>query len=306
MFHNVKYNKAPAVLPEPARTSSTRAANGIAAGHAKAKNVIQSVDRALDILEILKESRALLSVSQVSAQAGLKVSTCHHLLSTLVRRGYVSQDPRTRAYGLGNKIFDLADARSRQIDLIEIVLPLLRDLNASTTEAVHLAVIEAYELATLVKLDSLHAVKVDSGTVGKAAAAHATATGKAQIAFWPPSALDALIQQKGLTRFTPNTICDYAQLRADLAQVRARGYSEDHEEFQPGVVCIGAPIYNRLGEVAASLSCSIPAQRANAKNLRRIRDLVMKTAAAASQQLGHPAPQFQGRQPRKRALTNHY
>lgn len=290
----------PAVPSGAAATGSTRTAGR------RAKPQIQSVDRALDILEILKDSRTPLSLSQISAQAGLKASTCHHLLSTLVQRGYVGQDVRTRGYGLGNKIFDLADARSRQIDLIEIVLPLLRELNASTTEAVHLAVIEAHELATLVKLDSLHAVKVDSGAVGKAAAAHATATGKAQIAFWPPSALDALIQQKGLTRFTPRTICDYAQLSADLALVRARGYSEDREEFQPGVICIGAPIYNRLGEVVASLSCSTPTQRADARNLKRIRDLVIKAAAAASQQLGHPAPRLQNRQPRKRILANHY
>ncbi len=255
-------------------------------GPAKVGPLIQSVGRALDILEVLMQSGGPLSLKDIAQHSGLKVSTCHHLLGTLLMRGYVRQGAETRLYQLGNKMLELGAARSRQIDLIAIAMPVLQQLNEQTTEAVHLAVIEGYELATLAKLDSHHAVRVDSGVVGKAVAAHATATGKAIIAFWPEADLEMLIRVKGLTRFTGETICDAGALAGELARVRARGYAEDREEFQPGVICIGAPIRSHEERVVASLSCSTPLMRAREKDLRPIRESVLAAAAEISRQLG--------------------
>lgn len=259
------------------------------AGHgapAKAGPVIQSVDRALDILEALTQAEGALGLKDVARCCGLKASTCHHLLGTLLRRGYIRQGAGTRLYELGNKILELGAARTRQIDLVGIAMPVLQTLNEQTTEAVHLAVIEGHELATLAKLDSRHAVKVDSGVVGKAVAAHATATGKAIIAFWPQTEVETLIRLKGLTRFTKETICDARTLAVELARVRAQGYAEDREEFQPGVICIGAPIRNHEERIVASLSCSTPLMRAREKDLRHIRESVLAAAVEISRQLG--------------------
>jgi DNA-binding IclR family transcriptional regulator len=254
---------------------------------AKSGRGIQSVDRALDILEMLAQSRRGLALMELSARTGLNFSTCHHLLATMAKRGYVSQDKRTKHYFLGNKIFYLSEARTQQLDLLTVAKPALEELNRRTGEAVHLAIIEGGELVTLTKLDSLHAVKVDSGYVGKSKAAHATATGKAILAFLPEPSLYEVLACNGLQRFTEKTICSVEALKREFETVKELGYSQDHEEFQPGVICFGAPIRNRGGEVVASVSVSLPTMRASDAALASLRDLIRRCADAISRQLGH-------------------
>lgn len=256
----------------------------------KERRSIQSVDRALDILEALSQARRGLPLFDLSGRIGLNVSTCHHLLSTLAARGYVVQDARSREYALGNRVFELGEARSRQIDIVGQAMPWLEAINEETGEAVHLAVMQASELVTLVKLDSLHAVKVDSGVVGKSRAAHATATGKAILAFMEEDELAAFIARRGMERFTPRTIGDFEALKRELATVRAEGVAGDVEEFQPGVLCLGAPIRDHAGAVVASLSCSLPLMRAGAAEQERVRGLVLGAAREISRQIGFKPP----------------
>lgn len=267
----------PADARPRARTPARRAAAGIQ---------IQSVARALQVLEFLAGAAEPQSLAEISAGTGLNASTCHHLLATLGARGYVVQNPRSRGYALGNKIFELSEARARQFNVVEAAMPTLRALNRSTGEAVHLAVLQGRELVTVAKLDSLHAVKVDSGFVGKSNAAHATALGKAILAWLPESELKAIIDAQGMTRFTGNTIGDLETLRAQLALVRRHGFAEDREEFQPGVICIGAAIRNYTGAVIASLSCSIPTMRASEETTAAVRERVRAAAFELSQALG--------------------
>jgi IclR family acetate operon transcriptional repressor len=256
----------------------------------RAPGTIRSVDRALDLLEVLSRSGGALALSEISARSGINASTCHHLLATLAARGYISQNGRSREYMIGNKVFDLSDARARQFNLIEVAMPRLRALNEATREAVHLAVIQARELITVAKLDSLHAVKVDSGFVGKSNAAHATASGKAILAWLPEPEQRAIAEAKGLDAFTENTITGLDALRAELALVRRHGVAYDREEFQPGVICIGAAIRNHTGGVIASVSCSTPTMRASDEGLARVEELVKAAAAELSQELGSRGP----------------
>ena len=255
----------------------------------KRANLIQSVDRALLILETLSQAREGMALNDISARTGLNVSTCHHLLATLSQRGYVTREPGSKAYALGNKIFELSAARARQIDVVGIASPVLRALNEATREAVHLAAMQGRDLITLAKLDSRHAVGVDSGMVGKSGAAHATATGKAILAWLPEPEIRAIIAESGMQRYTDHTIDDLDDLFAELALVRRHGFAEDREEFQPDVYCIGCAIRDHSGGVIASLSVSIPTMRATEAHLADIRERVKQAALDVSQQLGSTA-----------------
>lgn len=257
---------------------------------ARASTTIKSVDRALDLMEALSRSGGSLTLSELSAQTGLNASTCHHLVATMVTRGYIGQNPRTKEYALGNKIFELSEARARQFDFVDIAMPALRDLNRETGEAVHLAIIQARELVTVAKLDSLHAVKVDSGFAGKSNAAHATASGKAILAWLPESEQQAIVDAKGMEAFTEHTVTDLDKLRDELALVRRHGYAQDREEFQPGVICVGAAIRNHTGGVIASISCSTPTMRASDQRLAELIERIRETAANLSQELGSRSP----------------
>lgn len=248
---------------------------------------IQSVERALDLMEALGNAPDGMPLGQLSAQTGLHFSTCHHLLATLVLRGYVNQDPRTKHYLLGNQVLRLQHARVQQINLVTLANPFLRELNQATGEAVHLAVLQARELVTVAKLESQHAIKVDNGFVGKSNAAHATATGKAILAYLADGELAAIIDSKGLPQFTRRTITSVSALKEELERVRQLGYSTDDEEFQLGVFCVGAPVWDHTSQVLASISCSAPQMRvANQEAIDRLIRLTRSIADRLSKELG--------------------
>lgn len=247
---------------------------------------VQSVERAFDILELLASAEREMQLREITNATGLNTSTCHHLVSTLVKRGYVGQNPRGRTYFISSKVLELSTSRLRQFDLKDVAMVELRRLNQSTGESVHLAAMQGYDLTTLAKLDSTRPIRVGTDMTGKADAAHATATGKAILAWLPETEIARVIAEKGLTRFTGKTITGMADLLEDLRLVRRNGFASDKEEFQPDVTCIGAAIRDHSGAVIGSISCSMPTIRAEGEHLASVIDAVRRSTTAASQLLG--------------------
>jgi len=260
-------------------------------GNHRATRTIQSVERAFDILELLANAAHEMQLREVSQITGLNVSTCHHLLSTLVKRGYAGQNPQGRTYFAGSKILELSDSRLRQFSIHDVAMPELRKLNQATGESVHLAVMQGYDLTTLAKLDSTQPVRVGTDGVGKSNAAHATATGKAILAWLPETEIARVIAEKGLSRFTDKTITGIADLMEELRHVRRNGFAVDLEEFQPGVTCIGSAIRDHTGAVIGSISCSMPNTRAEGKHFDVVKKAVRQATTALSELLGSPPEQ---------------
>lgn len=252
---------------------------------------IQSVERALDILEILADADSELALNELAAGAGLNASTCHHLLATLVKRGYAGQTSRTRSYFLGPRITDLSDSRLKQFNLSEMAMPELRRLNDTTLESVHLAVLQGTSLLTLAKLDSKLPIRVGSDDGMKADAAHATATGKAILAWLPEAEIARVIAHGGLKRYTDKTISTISELMEDLRLVRRNGYSLDNEEFQAGVVCVGAAIRDHAGAVIGSVSGSMPRMRADGDHMAKVKASIQDCAARISSRFGSREPE---------------
>jgi IclR family acetate operon transcriptional repressor len=249
---------------------------------------IQSVDRALDLLDVLAEATGELPLNEVASRAGLNASTCHHLLATLARRGYVGRSPFSRNYFLGHRVTELSQLRIKQFSLADIAMPELRRLNNETRESVHLAALQGHALVTLAKLDSKLPIRVGSDDSGKANAAHATATGKAILAWLPEAEIARVIADSGLPKFTEQTLSTIADVMEELRHVRRKGYSVDREEFQAGVICFGAAIRDHSGAVIGSVSCSIPSIRADEIHEEKVRRAVMTCAAAISDRFGVP------------------
>ena len=247
---------------------------------------IQSVERALEILEVLARSRGEVRLNDIARVLNLSASTCHHLISTLVQHGYAAQSVSSRSYFLGNKILELSGSRMRQFNLTDQVIGNLRELNERTGETVHLAVLQGTELVTLAVLDSRHPVRVVSGTTSKSNAIHATATGKAILAWLPEVEMDRILGLIGQVRFTPNTLTDRDALIEELRHVRRNQVAHDREEYQPGVHCIGAAIRNHTGAVIGAFSCSMPTMRASDHHLGAVERAVKTTARSISVVLG--------------------
>lgn len=254
----------------------------IEATDVRPRRKIQSVERALGLLEYLAESKEPVRLNDLAKAFGLNISTCHHLLSTLMERGYVSQSPGSRTYFLGSKILELSGSRIGQFDLAGTATEDLRTLNDKTGETVHLAAMQGNDLITLLVLESRHAVRVVSGPGGKSEALHATATGKAILAWLPEIEIERILRQKGMKRFTEQTITSEKDLVEELRHVRRDGFAVDNEEFQPGVICIGAAIRDHAGAVLGAFSCSLPTMRADDDRIKAVREDVRRTAKAIS------------------------
>ncbi len=277
-------------MSDAAAVSSIPLAHSITNGSAKTphRGSIQSVDRALSLLEALAEAGGEASLTDLSRRTCLNVSTCHHLLSTLVNWGYVAKVPGRRSYALGARVLYLGHACLRQVDLPRRAQLHIDRINELTGETVHLAVLQSDNIVTLVKREARHAVRVDTGMVGRSDAPHATATGKAMLAWLPEEQIRRMVAAHDLKRFTDKTIGDFDGLIEELRHVRRNGYAMDQEEFQPGVICVGAAIRDHAGAVVGAISASAPAMRATEEHLALMQQEVIAAAGALSAELGEP------------------
>jgi len=248
---------------------------------------IQSVDRALTLLETIAELGGETTLSKLASRTGLNISTCHHLLATLVQRGFVTKGLGRRGYALGARILYLSHV-CLQVDLPRRAQSAVDRINEATGETVQLAALQGDALVNLLKRESRHAVRVDAGAMGTADAAHATATGKAILAWLPEDEIRRIVAAHGMTKFTPNTITDFSSLMEALRLVRRNGVAFDREEFRPGVICVGAAIRDQSGAVVGAISVSTPGMRASEEHLARMRDEVVAATRALSAELGAP------------------
>jgi IclR family transcriptional regulator, acetate operon repressor len=266
-----------------------------AAGHegsARRRDSVQSVDRALALVDALARSAGSLQLTELAQQTRLNVSTGHHLLATLVKWGYVARTPGRR-YALGARGLHLAQAFLKQVDLPRRAQPHVDRISVETGETVQLAVLQGDAVVTLLKREGRHAVRVDSGAVGSGEAAHATALGKAMLAWLPEHELRRILQTRGMARFTPNTITNVDDLIEDLRLARRNGHAVDREEHQPGVTCVAAAVRDHLGAVVGVIGALAPTVRASQDGqLARMRDSVMAAARTLSAEFGEQGPQL--------------
>lgn len=240
----------------------------------------------MKLLDLLAQSGGSTSLTDLATRSQLNISTCHHLLATLLKCGYVAKVQGRRTYVLGARVLHLGQAFMRQVDLPQRAQPVLDRLNAETGEAVHLAVLQGNQVVTVAKSEARQAVRVETGEIGAAEAPHATATGKAMLAWLPEEKTRRILLLGGMARFTPATITDTEALIEDMRHVRRNGFSLDREEFQLGVVCVGAAVRDHAGAVIGSISASAPAFRATEEHLARMRDAVTAAARDLSAELG--------------------
>jgi IclR family acetate operon transcriptional repressor len=264
-------------------------ANGAKGNERREQNgaSIQSVDRALTLLETIAELGGETTLSKLASRTGLNISTCHHLLATLVQRGFVTKGLGRRGYALGARILYLSHV-CLQVDLPRRAQSAVDRINQATGETVQLAALQGDALVNVLKRESRHAVRVDGGAMGTAAAAHATASGKAILAWLPEDEIRRIVTAHGMTKFTPNTITDLPTLMEALRKVRRNGVAFDREEFRPGVICVGAAIRDQSGAVVGAISSSTPTMRASEEHLDQMRDEVVAATRALSLELGAP------------------
>lgn len=245
---------------------------------------VQVFDRALDILDLLALEGPNLTTMQLSQRLKLHRSTTHRLLMVLLQHHLVARDPSGTAFRLGLKLCELGSKAAAQLDLGENVRPHLKRLVLETGETAHVGVMDDGEVVSVSSVVSLRAVRTPS-TVGKRNPTHCTALGKAMLAFMPGE-IDRLVGKELVSR-TAKTITSLRALKADLNRVRQNGWAIDDEEFEEGLRCLGAPLFNYQGEVVAAISITGPAFRITTEKIPALLKSLLREAAALSQELGY-------------------
>lgn len=223
---------------------------------------IQSVDRALTLLEVIAEEADGLTLSAIAERSGLNPSTCHHLISTLVKRGYLTHLSRSHGYALGSKIREINDAVERDLEPSVLLREDVKALGARLGHGIQLAVLSDTSLMTKLSFASPTQAVDEPDELEKMTALHATATGKSILAWIPDTELVRVISANGLNAYTSKTITSLSGVVENLRWVRRRKFAMDDEEFREGIVCIGSSIRKKGGEVVAAISVTMPAAQA--------------------------------------------
>ncbi len=256
----------------------------------RARRSVQSVDRALDLLEALAAAEGEVSITALAARTTLHVSTVHRLLSTLLRRGYVRQNPETSRYYAGAKLATLSEGRSRYGEMRLRARPILRSITDATRETTNLVVVDDLAAVYIETVPSPQIVRLFT-EVGNRVPLHATGAGKALLAALPAARRDAVLDRLELRPYTPRTITDHAALRRALDEVRERGYAIDDEEFDEGVRCVAVPVGGPNDAIGA-ISISAPAGRLTRQRCVELVPLLRRSAtelAASLRERGEAA-----------------
>jgi DNA-binding IclR family transcriptional regulator len=246
---------------------------------------IQSIERAVSILNAFSAEAPELGVTELAERLSLHKSTVHRFLVNLEAAGLVERNTRSGRYRLGLRIFELGGLVLQQMNLWDEALPFLEGLVRDSGETGHLAVLDGGEAIYIEKVEARRALRIPSA-MGRGYPAHATNLGKVLLAHLPREELRAVVAEHGLPAYTPHTITDADRLDAELARIRTQGYAVDNEEYDEGLRCIGAPIQDHTGQVVAALGIGGPVTRVTPARVGELAELVIAAAKGLSRRLG--------------------
>jgi DNA-binding IclR family transcriptional regulator len=246
--------------------------------------VVQSVDRALAIMELLLRAGEPLTVREVAVGTGINRTTAHRLLASLHRRGWIERAAGHGGYRPSLRYLALVRASLDGRDFVEEVRPAMERLSLLSRETVHLGVLDNNDILHVAKVDSPELVGVSS-RVGTRAAPHVTGLGKALLAAGTDEELEAYLKV-ARKRADPQTPLDPASFREEIALTRQRGYSTDDGESSAGVRCLAVAIRGVDGRPLFALSLTGPSGRFSDEQMAACVPEMLAVARTLTRQFG--------------------
>jgi IclR family transcriptional regulator, acetate operon repressor len=250
---------------------------------------VQSVDRALSIIETLAEDDEGYRLSDLAIRTGLSTSTVHRLLTTLESRRFVQFDPTVSKWHVGARSFTVGATFARRRNFTAQAVPYLRKLRDLTRETANLAVVDDEFIVVLTRMESREIMR-SLTKVGGRVAMVASGVGKAVLATYSDKDVSAIIRHHGMPRLTEKTITRPSDLFRELERVRRQGYAIDDEEACMGLRCIAAVVYNDCSEPLAAISVSGMTSRLTDDRLAALGQTVREVAAELTIALGGVMP----------------
>jgi DNA-binding IclR family transcriptional regulator len=253
----------------------------------KSEYVVQSVDRALDILEVFDYRKEELGVTELSHRLGLHKNNVFRLLATLEVRGYIEQDRKSGNYRLGIKTFEVANVFLHHLGLRRQARPILEELVSRCNETGYLAVTDGPHVVYVLMQEASQTVRI-APRLGHRLPAYCTASGKVQLAYESPDRLMQIFREHPLRKRTEHTIDSPDALLQHLREVARLGFAVDNEELEYGIRCVAAPVRDHSHRVVAGVVLSGPVARFSRERIEaELVPLVKEAGTRISQRLGY-------------------
>ncbi len=249
-------------------------------------DTVQSVDRALNLLELLASYEDGLGLMELSHQANLTKSTVHRLLHTLIENGYVKQNEENGPYHLSFKMFRLGAQTVEKMDILKISRPYLQRLKDKFGEVIHLVIRDDQEIVYIDKVETDHTIRMYSN-IGKRGTLYSTSVGKAMLAYSSDKDLLTLWQCLDIEQKTQYTITTWPEFHREIQTIRKLGYAMDQEENELGVKCIGVALLDYTGLSVGAISVSGPIQRMTNDKVDEIKMEMLHVKTEISKELGY-------------------
>ncbi len=249
----------------------------------------QSAVKALDIVELLADNVEPMRLLDISEQLKMNASTALRFLASLVACGYVQQNPDTLKYYLTFKICAIANKVSENIHLYDIAQPFMKRVADKYDESVCLAIEQDMTVVYIGVMQRPDHMLRSMQRIGNRAPMHCTGVGKLLLLNHDEAYIDKMIESKGLTSFTSNTITTRQGLLDELAGARELDYAYDKEECEIGAHCIAVPIRDYTGKVIAAMSITGPTSRLTEEKMNEHIPFLLLQANELSELLGYNA-----------------
>lgn len=249
--------------------------------------IVPALRRGLSVLRLFSRNRRIVTLPEIVRELGVPRATAFRLAHTLEADGYLQRTPHSNAFQLGLNVLSLGFEYLGSLDLLDIARPALEALRDRLDLSVHMGVRDGTDVVYVVSLPSQHRLR-SNVSVGTRSPAHANSIGRATLFDLSLDELQALYRGVEMERFSAQTPTTVEALYQQLEQERQRGYVSWRSAIIPGIATVSAPIRNREGRIAAALNISdyesLPAME---EQEGRVKDEVLHTAAAVSQNLGY-------------------
>ncbi len=262
---------------------------------------VQVLDRTIAVLQAVADSETDLAAAEIARQLRLHKSTVHRLLVVLEHYRLIKKSAEG-TYRLGTRLIEFGESAIARLRLSEHAQPFLRDLANETGEGAHVTILSGAEMLSIAHVEGRWSLQSLTRT-GQRTQIHCTAAGKAVLAFLSNDACDDVIGRLQFVRNTRRTIVKPSVYRMELARVREAGYATDDEEFEEGLRCVGAPVFDHRGHVVASISMAAPVFRLRKNRVPQVARLVMAAAKGLSEDLGYQDPAVSKREAAERVAA---
>jgi IclR family transcriptional regulator, KDG regulon repressor len=247
--------------------------------------MIQSVQRALDILSFFSIARPSLGIGELSDLMGLPRATVHGLVRTLLQKGFLQQDPETRRYSLGFKVHELGAILGSTLEINRKSSAPLYDLARRTRLEARISIWDGDSV--LLTMGASVRSQAFFARIGPRMPAYCSASGKVFLAYMSREDLEGYLGRTKLARHTSATLVTRSHILKETRKIRTQGYATNRDELIRGLVAFAAPIFGRSGGVEAAISISLMSGKIEKKAEPGLIEELLMSAALISRDMGY-------------------